>query len=176
MATLSELFEVTLRDIYYAEKANLKALPKMAKRAQSDELKAAFEKHLEETQDQVLLLEEAFNAVGKKPKGKKCPAIDGIIEEGEELMDEHDSGEVLDAGLVAAAQAVEHYEIARYRALCNWGIVLGQTAAVKPLQKILAQETKTDMALEKLGTRVFADALKDLKTDEKPQMRAKKST
>lgn len=175
MASLSDLFEDGLKDIYYAEKSILKALPKMIKKAQSEDLAAAFEKHLAETEEQVTLLEEAFNAVGKKPQAKKCPAIEGIIEEGAELMKEHETGEVLDAGLLAAAQAVEHYEIARYRALCNWGMALGQTAAVKPLQTILAQETKTDAALEKLGTQVFADAVKDLETDEKPQMKAKKS-
>lgn len=175
MSSLSDLFEDGLKDIYYAEKSILKALPKMIKRTQSDELAAAFEKHLAETEEQVTLLEDAFNAVGKKPQAKKCPAIEGIIEEGDELMKEHETGEVLDAGLLAAAQAVEHYEIARYRALCNWGDVLGQTAAVKSLQTILAQETKTDATLEKLGTRVFADATKDLELDEKPQMKAKKS-
>lgn len=175
MSSLSDLFEDGLKDIYYAEKAILKALPKMIKKCQSEELAAAFEKHLGETEVQVTLVEEAFNAVGKKPKAKKCPAIEGIIEEGDEMMKEHETGEVLDAGLLAAAQAVEHYEISRYRALCNWGIALGQTAAVKPLQTILAQETKTDAALEKLGARIFADAVKDLNADDKPEMKAKRS-
>jgi ferritin-like metal-binding protein YciE len=187
MTSLSELFEDGLADIYYAEKSILRALPKMIKRTGSEELSAAFEKHLSETEEQVVLLEEAFSAIGKKPKGKKCPAIDGIIEEGQELIKEHDPGAVLDAGLLAAAQAVEHYEIARYRALCNWGLVLGHSRAVKPLQKILDQETKTDAALERLGTRVFADAVAEADRDEdeeaeegdskvKPKARRKRSS
>jgi ferritin-like metal-binding protein YciE len=172
MAQLSDLFEDSLKDIYYAEKKIVKALPKMMKKTQSDELLAAFEKHLGETEQQIEHLETVFEVIGKKPQGKTCPAIDGIIKEGEELMEEHEPGETLDAGLVAAAQAVEHYEISRYRAMCNWATLLGYTEAQEPLTLILEQEVKTDEALEELGvSTIFPEAL-DMADDEDAAMRA----
>jgi ferritin-like metal-binding protein YciE len=117
---LSELFHDTLKDIYFAEKKILGALPKMAKAAQSKELKAAFEKHESETEQQVTRLEQVFKSIGETPKGKACDAIMGILDEGKEIMDEYKDMPAVDAGLLAAAQAVEHYEIARYGTLKCW--------------------------------------------------------
>ena len=119
--TLEDLFHDTLKDIYYAEKKILGALPKMAKAAQSEELKAAFEKHLAQTEAQVERLEEVFGIIDEKPQGKTCPGINGILEEGTEVMDEFKGSAALDAALIAAAQAVEHYEITRYGALATLG-------------------------------------------------------
>ena len=115
--TLNDLFLDTLKDIYYAERQIVKTLPKMAKAANSEALKAGFEKHLEETHGHVERLEQIFELLGKAPRGKTCDAILGIIEEGKEIMDEFKGTVALDAGLVSAAQAVEHYEIARYGTL-----------------------------------------------------------
>lgn len=149
--TLDNLFYDTLKDIYYAEKKILKALPKMAKGAQSEELAAAFEKHEEETEGQIERLEKVFEIIGKRAQGKTCPAIDGIIEEGEEILEEYKDSAALDAGLVAAAQAVEHYEITRYGTLKRWAEILGMKDAAKLLNETLQQEGKTDEALTKLA-------------------------
>ena len=144
---LDDLFLDTLKDIYYAERKILKALPKMAKAAQSPDLKAAFEKHEEETEGQVERLQKVFEILGKQARGKVCPAIEGIIEEGEEIMDEFKGSPALDAGLVSAAQAVEHYEITRYGTLKRWAEELGMKDAARLLDQTLAEETKTDEAL-----------------------------
>ena len=117
---LDELFHDTLKDIYYAEKKILSALPKMAKAAQNDDLTAAFEKHKAETEGQISRLEQVFELIDQKPQGKKCAAIEGILEEGQEIVKEYKGSPALDAGLVSAAQAVEHYEIARYGTLRTW--------------------------------------------------------
>lgn len=151
MQTLNELFEETVRDIYYAEKKILKALPKMAKKASSEDLSAAFESHLEETEGQVERLEQIFELLGKSPRGKTCPAIDGIIEEAEEVMKEAETDTVRDAAMLSAAQAVEHYEISRYGTLKSWAEKLGMTAAVKLLDKTLQQEKATDVKLSELA-------------------------
>jgi ferritin-like metal-binding protein YciE len=148
---LEDLFLDGLKDIYYAEKKITKALPKMAKAAESEELSAGFEKHLAETQTQVERLEQVFEILGKPARGKTCPAIDGILEEGEEIMQEYKGAPALDAGLVAAAQAVEHYEIARYGTLIAWAGQLGMTDAVDLLKATLAEEEATDEALTELG-------------------------
>jgi ferritin-like metal-binding protein YciE len=148
---LEDLFLDGLKDIYYAEKKIAKALPKMAKAAESEELSAGFEKHLAETQTQVERLEQVFEILGKPARGKTCPAIDGILEEGEEIMQEYKGAPALDAGLVAAAQAVEHYEIARYGTLIAWAGQLGMTDAIDLLKATLAEEEATDEALTKLG-------------------------
>jgi len=144
------LFLDTLKDIYYAEKHILKALPKMAKAANSDELRAAFEKHFDETEGQVTRLEQIFEMLGKPARGKKCDAIEGIIDEGKEIMDEYADTQALDAGLLAAAQAVEHYEISRY-GLKAWATKLNLPDAVKLLDQTLVEEKKTDEALSKLA-------------------------
>lgn len=148
---LNTLFLDTLKDIYYAEKQIYKALPKMAKAAASDQLRAAFEKHHEETEGQIERLEEIFELMDKPARGKKCDAIEGILDEGKEVMTEYADTSALDPGLLAAAQAVEHYEIARYGTLKAWAQKLGMNDAVKLLDRTLAEEKKTDEALSKLA-------------------------
>src|ERR1700757_3513928 len=148
---LQDLFHDTLKDIYYAEKKILVALPKMAKAAQSDELRAAFEKHKGETEDQVERLEKVFKLIDANPQGKKCPAIDGIIDEGKEIISEYKGSPALDAGLLAAAQAVEHYEISRYGTLRTWANELRLKEAVGLLEKTLKEEEVTDEALSALA-------------------------
>ena len=149
--TLEDLFIDGLKDIYYAEKKILKALPKMAKGAMSDDVVAAFEKHLVETEGHVERLEEVFEILGKPARGKTCPAIDGIIEEGSEILEEFKGSPAIDAGLVAAAQAVEHYEMARYGTLVAWAEQLGYADAAGILQATLAEEAATDEALSVLA-------------------------
>ena len=150
--TLNDLFEDTLKDIYYAENKILKALPKMAKAAHSDELRAAFQKHLKETEGQVSRLEKVFKLADLTPSGKKCEAIEGILEEGAEIMKEFKGAPALDAGLVSAAQAVEHYEIARYGTLKRWAEQLGLNDAIKKLlDATLSEEKHTDEALTELA-------------------------
>ena len=149
--TLADLFLDTLKDIYFAEKKILTALPKMAKAAQSDDLRAAFDKHEGETEGQVARLERVFKSIGETPKGKTCDAIMGILDEGNEIMDEYKDTAALDAGLLAAAQAVEHYEISRYGTLKCWASELGYIEAVKLLDATLAEEKKTDAALTQLA-------------------------
>ena len=134
---LNDLFLDTLKDIYFAEKKILSALPKMAKAAQSPKLKAAFEKHMGETEGQVERLEQVFASIDESPKGKTCDAIMGILDEGKEIMDEYKGTAALDAGLLAAAQAVEHYEISRYGTLKTWANELGYKDAVKLLDATL---------------------------------------
>ena len=148
---LSDLFHDTLKDVYFAEKHILKALPKMAKAAQSPDLIAAFEKHHGETEGQVDRLEQVFRLIDKPAQAKTCDAIMGILDEGKEIMDEYKGTEALDAGLLAAAQAVEHYEISRYGTLKAWASKLGLTEAVRLLDETLQQEHKTDEALTTLA-------------------------
>jgi ferritin-like metal-binding protein YciE len=148
---LNDLFHDTLKDIYFAEKQILKALPKMAKAASSDKLRAAFEKHHDETEGQVERLEQIFELIDKPARGKTCDAIMGILDEGKEIMDEYKGTEALDAGMLAAAQAVEHYEISRYGTLKQWAQELGMKDAVRLLDETLQQEKKTDQALTSLA-------------------------
>ena len=149
--TLDDLFLHTLKDIYYAEKQILKALPKMAKGAESDELKAAFQTHREQTQGQVERLEQIFELLGKPARGVPCEAIKGIIDEGTEIMEDFADSEALDAGLIAAGQAVEHYEISRYGTLRSWAQELGLEDAVPLLEQTLEEEKKTDELLTQLA-------------------------
>jgi ferritin-like metal-binding protein YciE len=148
---LGDLFHDGLKDIYYAERKILTALKKMAKGAESDQLTAAFEKHRDETEAQIERLQQVFEIFGKRPQGKTCPAIDGIIEEGQEILEEFEGAPALDAGLVAAAQAVEHYEIARYGTLITWAGLLGLKDAIPLLEQTLEEEKATDEALTQLG-------------------------
>lgn len=148
---LNDLFHDTLKDIYYAEKQIAKSLPKMAKAAKSPKLKAAFEKHREETEGQIQRLEQVFELIGKPARGKTCDAILGILEEGKEIMDEYKGAPALDAGLVSSGQAVEHYEICRYGTLKQWAIQLGMRDAAKLLDQTLQQEKKTDESLTTLA-------------------------
>lgn len=149
--TLDDLFLDTLKDIYYAERKILKALPKMARAASSDELKSAFQKHKDETEGQIERLQQVFEILGKRAQGKTCPAIEGIIDEGEEIMEEFKGTPALDAGLISAAQAVEHYEITRYGTLKRWAEVLGKKDIVKLLDETLQEESKTDEDLTALA-------------------------
>jgi ferritin-like metal-binding protein YciE len=148
---LADLFHDTLKDIYFAEKKILASLPKMAKAAQNEQLSAAFKKHHSETEGQIERLEQVFEEIGEKPQGKTCAAIMGILDEGKEIMDEYKGMPALDAGLIAAAQAVEHYEISRYGTLKCWASELGYTDAVKLLDATLNEEKKTDVALTRLA-------------------------
>jgi ferritin-like metal-binding protein YciE len=152
--TLSELFHDTLKDIFFAEKKILATLPKMAKAAQSPDLKRAFEKHRGETEGHVARLEKVFASIDKKPQAKTCDAIVGITEEGAEIMKEYKGSPALDAGLLAAAQAVEHYEMSRYGTLRTWALELGLNDAVRLLEQTLEEEKKTDATLTKIAEAV----------------------
>lgn len=149
--TLQDLFLHTLKDIYYAEKQILKALPKMARKAESDELRQAFETHREETQGHVERLEQIFEILGKTARGVTCEAINGIVEEGEGIMEDFADSPALDAGLLSSAQAVEHYEITRYGTLKTWAGELGLDKAVSLLDKTLEEEKRTDKLLTRLA-------------------------
>jgi ferritin-like metal-binding protein YciE len=163
--TLNDLFQDTLKDIYFAEKKILTTLPKMAKAAQDPKLKAAFEKHRRETEGQIVRLEKVFGIIGKKPQGKTCAAIMGITDEGAEIIEEYKGTPALDAGLLAAAQAVEHYEISRYGTMRTWAEELGMSDAAKLLQQTLDEEEATDEALTALAVsavNVAAEALQEV--------------
>ena len=148
---LKALFLHQLKDTYFAENAILKALPQMAEAAESEELRGAFAVHLKETEGQVRRLEQVFEMVGEKPEGIPCKAIQGIIEEGQEILQEFEDGEALDAGLIAAAQAVEHYEIARYGTLLAWAKQLGLSEAEGLIEETLVEEENTDQVLSELA-------------------------
>jgi ferritin-like metal-binding protein YciE len=150
---LEDLFTETLKDIYFAEKQILRALPKMAKEATSPELKEAFEKHRDETENQIERLNQVFDSMGRPARGKTCEAIIGIIDEAKEVMDEFKGEDALDAGLAASAQTVEHYEIARYGTLKTWARQLGMEDAAKLLDQTLQEEIKTDKLLTDLATK-----------------------
>ncbi|SFA77534.1 Ferritin-like metal-binding protein YciE [Poseidonocella pacifica] len=161
MQTLESLFTHFLRDIYYAEKKVLRTLPKMARKASSDDLRDAFEHHQGETEEQIENLHKAFDVLGLRARGVTCEAIDGILEEGEEIMEEAKDPQALDAGMIAAAQAVEHYEITRYGTMVSWAKTLGYDEVAKLLQANLDQEynadkTLTSLAEEKLNQKAAA--------------------
>ena len=151
MKNLKELFQETLKDIYYAEKVILKALPKMAKKASSEDLSAAFNEHLEQTRGQVKRLEQIFEMLGKAARGKKCDAIEGLTAEADEIIKEAEDDTVRDAGILAAAQAVEHYEISRYGTLKAWAEKLGMNDAAALLDETLQEEKDTDAKLTELA-------------------------
>ncbi|MES2712939.1 MAG: ferritin-like domain-containing protein [Pseudomonadota bacterium] len=156
MQTLDNLFLTTLKDVYYAERQILKALPKMAKAADSRELANAFNQHRQQTQQQVERLQEVFEILGKRAAGVTCEAINGIIEEAEELLDEDKTASpVRDAGLAANGQAVEHYEIARYGTLVAWAKRMGQDRIVELLEQTLAEEKQTDQDLTALSDQIL---------------------
>jgi ferritin-like metal-binding protein YciE len=156
--TLEDLFEENLKDIYYAERKILVALPKMAKATNSPELKAAFQKHLTETEGQVDRIQQIFKMIKKPAKGKTCPAILGLVEEADEVMEDFEDSAALDAGLLSGAQAVEHYEMARYGTLVSWANQLGMKEAASLLTQTLEEEKKTDAALSKLAPAVNQSA------------------
>jgi ferritin-like metal-binding protein YciE len=149
--TLDDLFLETLKDMYHAEKQLMRALPKMAKAADSDELRQAFETHRDETEGQIARLDQVFEMLGKPARGKPCEAIQGLVEEGKEVMENFEGSVALDAGLLSAAQAVEHYEISRYGTLKTWASQLGMNDAAKLLEETLQEEKKTDELLTRLA-------------------------
>lgn len=149
--TLEDMFVDGLKDILFAERQILRTLPKMARAAQSQELKAAIEKHKDQTEGQIERLEKVFEQMEVAARGKTCPAILGIIEEGQEVLEEFKGSPALDAGIVASAQAVEHYEIARYGTLKAWADQLGEKDAARLLAETLAEEEQTDSDLTKLA-------------------------
>jgi ferritin-like metal-binding protein YciE len=149
---LNDLFLETLKDIYYAEKQILRALPKMAKASQDPKLKQAFETHREQTEGQVERLEQVFEMIAKPARGKTCEAIMGLIEEGKEVMEDFGGTPTVDAGLLAGAQAVEHYEISRYGTLISWAKQLGLNDAAKLLEATLKEEKQTDELLTSIAS------------------------
>ena len=158
MKTLNDLFEDMLQDVYFAEKTLVKALPKMAKKATSDAFKTALTEHLAQTEVHVSRLESVFQMMGEKPKAKECPAILGLVKEAEEIMEEAEDDAVRDAGMVACAQAVEHYEIARYGSLTAWAEQLGMSDAVEVLSETLDEEIAADAGLNELALSEINDA------------------
>ena len=182
MRTLNDLFEETLKDVYFAENAILKALPKMAQKASSKDLKAAFTEHAQETEGQVKRLDKVFKLIGKKPEGKECPALKGLVQETEELMSEAENADVLDAGLIGCAQAVEHYEMARYGTLSAWAEQLEMEDAVALLEETLDEEKAADEKLTELAESSInedADSEEDDSEDEddkKPASSRKRSS
>lgn len=149
--SLKALLEEELKDIYSAEKQLLKALPKMAKKASSEELKSALQEHLEVTEGQIVRLEEVFESLGKPAKAKTCKAMQGLLEEATEIMEEDATDAVLDAGIIAAAQKVEHYEIASYGTVRTWARLVGEDQAAELLQETLDEESEADQRLTELA-------------------------
>ena len=149
--TLHEMLVDELRDLYHAEKQLTKALPKMAKASENEDLREAFEMHLEETQEQLNRLEEVFASLGEKVKAKPCPGMAGIIQEGSETMQEDAEGAVMDAAIIAAAQRVEHYEIGAYGTCIEWARLMGHTDAVSLLEQTLEEEKAADKKLTMLA-------------------------
>ena len=166
METLNELFEDTLKDVYFAENEILKALPKMASKATSEDLQQAFTDHAEETKGQVKRLDQIFKLLGKKPEGKECHALKGLVKEADELMEDAKSGPVLDAGLIACAQAVEHYEMARYGALGAWAEQLEMEDAAELLEETLDEEKAADEKLTELAEDINPEAENDEEDEE----------
>lgn len=153
MADLDSLFEDTLKDVYYAERQILKALPKMVRAAENEELKKAFAEHKEQTEGHVERLQQVFELIGKRARGATCPAINGIIEECEELLEEEkEASAVRDAGLAACGQAVEHYEMARYGTLVAWAKAMGKADVANLLDSTLAEEKTADRLLSQLAS------------------------
>ena len=151
--TMKDLFLHGVQDIYYAEKRIVESLPKIAKAVDSEKLAEALKHHLEETRGQIKRLEKVFENCGEKAKGTECPAIDGIVEEADEIMEETKDKQVLTAALLAGAQAVEHYEIARYGTLCEWAKLLGDDASYKLLSETLEEEKTADKKLTEIATK-----------------------
>jgi ferritin-like metal-binding protein YciE len=151
LKTMEDLFIHGLKDIYYAEKKLVQHLPKMAKKAESPELADAIEQHFKETQNQVTRLEKIFRLCDMEPRGKRCPGIEGLIEEAKEIIEEAEEPDALDAGMLAAAQSVEHYEISRYGTLVAWAEELGMRDAVSLLNETLQEEKNADRLLSRLA-------------------------
>jgi ferritin-like metal-binding protein YciE len=157
--SLKKLYVEELKDLYSAETQLLKALPKMAEAAESDDLREGFEEHLRQTEEHVQRLETIFEELDESPKGKKCVGMEGLIKEGKELMDEEDEGAELDAGLISKAQHVEHYEIAGYGTVRNYAKLLGEDQAAELLEQTLEEEKETDQKLTQLAEEINVKAM-----------------
>ena len=155
MQSMNDLMHHFLQDMYYAEKLGVKSMAKMVKAVENDELKQAIVAHREQTQTQVERLEQVFESIGKRPKGKSCAAMEGLVEEGEDAVEESEKGPVLDAALIACGQAIEHYEIARYGTMVAWAKQMGNTQAQKLLQEILDEEKANDVLMTEIAERVL---------------------
>ncbi|HEY2456580.1 MAG TPA: ferritin-like domain-containing protein [Candidatus Acidoferrum sp.] len=166
MNRLKHLYIEELKDIYSAENQLVKALPKMAKAATSEDLSAGFEEHLEQTKGHVARLEKIFKALDESPKGKKCKGMEGLIEEGAEMIDEDPAAEELDAGLISAAQRVEHYEIAAYGSVATYANLLGEQEAESLLRETLGEEKETDQKLTQLASKINVEAEKSQEAEE----------
>ncbi len=173
--SLNDLFMHGLQDLYYAETQIMQALPDMIEKATNAQLKAGFEKHLAETEGQVERLRQVFDLMDADPKGEKCPAIDGILKEGRELMGEIEGDDVMDVGLIAAAQAVEHYEITRYGALIAWATELGRTDCVPHFKANLAEEKTTDQKLTEMAERRINPKAEGKRAKSEPKSSARRS-
>ncbi len=174
--SLKKLYVDELKDLFSAENQLVKALPKMAKAASSDQLRAGFEKHLEQTKGHVQRLEEIFQSLGESPRGKKCVGMEGLVKEGSEVMAEDFDDAVLDAGLIGAARRVEHYEMAAYGAVCEFAHVLGQTRHASLLEKTLAEEKQTDDKLAELAKEINAQANEEDVEEEQGAPRSARKT
>jgi ferritin-like metal-binding protein YciE len=174
--SLKKLYLDELKDLFSAENQLVKALPKMAKAASSNELRTGFEKHLEQTKGHVQRLEEIFQSLNESPKGKKCVGMEGLIKEGSEVMEEDFDDAVLDAGLIGGARRVEHYEMAAYGAVCEFAKVLGQSRHASLLEKTLAEERQTDDKLAELAKEINAQANEEAVEDEQGAPRSARKT
>jgi ferritin-like metal-binding protein YciE len=166
---LKELYIDELRDLFDAENKLVKALPKLAKAASAEKLRAGFEEHLEQTRGHVERLEEIFEALDEKPAGKKCAGMAGLVKEGKEIMDEDFSAEVMDAALISAAQRVEHYEIAAYGCVSAWARLLGESEANALLEKTLEEEKETDQKLTQLAEEINVEARGSVEEEEEEE-------
>jgi ferritin-like metal-binding protein YciE len=174
--SLKKLYVDELKDLFSAENQLVKALPKMAKAASSDELRAGFEKHLEQTKGHVQRLDEIFQSLDESPKGKKCVGMEGLVKEGSEVMAEDFDDAVLDAGLIGAARRVEHYEMAAYGAVCEFAHVLGQSRHASLLERTLAEEKQTDDKLAELAKEINAQANEEGVEEEQGAPRSARKT
>ena len=166
---LKELYVEELKDLYSAENQLLKALPKMAKAASSDELREGFEEHLEQTRGHVQRLEQIFKSLGENPKGKKCVGMEGLVKEGSEIMDEDFEGALMDAALIGAAQRVEHYEIAAYGTVHEFANLLGESEQASLLEETLAEEKETDEKLTELAKEINPQANEEMEEEEEEE-------
>lgn len=176
MDDLRDLLIHELQDVYHAEKQLVKALPKMAKNASHDELKEAFTSHLAETEEQIRRVEQVFKHLGETPKAKKCQAMEGLISEGKEIMEEDAEESVMDAALIAAAQKVEHYEIATYGTLCAWAKLLEENEALQLLKQNLSEEEATDKRLTDIAERAVNLEAEQGEEEEEPRGRMTSSS
>jgi ferritin-like metal-binding protein YciE len=172
---LRDLYIDELKDLHNAENQLVKALPKMAKAASSEELKQGFEEHLEQTRGHVRRLEQIFKSLDESPKGKKCASMEGLVKEGSEVMEEDFEGALMDAALIGAAQRVEHYEIAAYGTASEFAKILGESEHVRLLEETLQEEKETDEKLTELAKEINPQANEGARETEEPKVTSKRS-